>query len=361
MSDIWVENRTPFLADTHVEPNADGQEVVVVIFSATFHGEHCGGALAPASGQLPIAFSDISFGNPALSSTRYEADIAITKPAAEVIINGAAHAPGGKAVREMQVGFRIGALRKVLNVIGDRVNEAGGYSVPNPFVTMPIVYERAYGGTTPDGNVEVRNPVGIGYRNARSADPTVRSEAPNVTYPHEPFRTVADRPAPAAFGALGRGWQPRLKYAGTFDANWVATQWPLPPKDYDPRYNLCTPADQQLSALHGGEAVTVIGMTPSGRWDFQLPMLSVPVRLVYEDRTENESLRIDTVLIEPDKLEVTLKARVARITRRNTPPLREVILGHVTPGFLIARRKGKKYFDPRGGNGTIPGRATWQS
>lgn len=361
MSDIWVENRTPFLADTHVEPNADGQEVVVVIISATFQGENPSAVLAPASEQLPIAFSDVPFGNPAASSTRYEADIAIVKPAAEVIINGAAHAPDGKAIREMQVGFRVGTLRKVLNVVGDRVQEAGGYSPPNPFVRMPIVYERAYGGTTPDGNVEVRNPVGIGYRNARSADPAVRSEAPNVTYPNEPFRAATDRPAPAAFGALGRGWQPRLKYAGTFDANWVATQWPLPPKDYDPRYNLCTPSDQQLPVLRGGEAVTVIGMTPSRRWDFRLPALTMPVRFIYEDRSEDESLRIDTAMIEPDKLQVTLKARIARVTRRNAPALREVIVGHVTPGFLIARQKGKRYFDSRGGNGTITGRPAWQS
>ena len=90
------------------------------------------------------------FGNPALSSNRYEADIAPVKPAAEVIVNGTAHAPNGKAVREMQVGLRLGGLRKVLNVIGDRIYDAGSYSAPAPFRTMPIVYERAYGGTTAD-------------------------------------------------------------------------------------------------------------------------------------------------------------------------------------------------------------------
>ncbi|MER9404138.1 DUF2169 domain-containing protein [Mesorhizobium caraganae] len=361
MADIWIENRTSFVADSHVEPNADGQEVVVVIFSATFQVETPGAILAPAPEQLPIAFSDVPFGDPNLSSTRYEADIATVKPVAEFVINGVAHAPDGKAVREMQVGFRIGALRKVLNIVGDRVHEAGGYSAPRPFMKMPVVYERAYGGTAPDGNVEVRNPVGVGYRNAISADPAVRSEAPNVTYPNEPFLATTDRPAPAGFGAIGRGWQPRLKYAGTFDANWLASQWPLPPKDYDPRHNMCTPVDQQLPAVSGGENVTVVGMTPSGRWDFRLPVLTVPVRLIYEDRSENEPLRIDTVLIEPDNLRVTLKARIARVTRRNSPALREVIFGHVTPAFLIARRKGKKYFDPRGGNGTIAGRPTWQS
>jgi len=202
---VWLENRTPFAAATHVQVNSDGQEVLVAMLSASFQPAPEGGALRPADEQLPVAFGDVPFGDPVLSSNRYEADIAPVKPVAEVIVNGTAYAPNGKPVREMQVGLRVGGLRKVLNVTGDRLYDMGSYSAPNPFRTMPVVYERAYGGTTTDGKVDPRNPVGVGFHQALSADPAVKTQAPNITYPGEPFLSPSDRPRPAGFGVVGRG------------------------------------------------------------------------------------------------------------------------------------------------------------
>ncbi|TPI41405.1 DUF2169 domain-containing protein [Mesorhizobium sp. B3-1-6] len=356
---VGIENHTPFAAATHVQLNADGQEVLVVMFSATFDALDGAPALDICEDQMPVALWDIPFGDPANSSIRYEADIAPHKPAAEILINGSAHAPNGRPVAEMQVGFRVGGLQKVLNVVGDRIYGAGGYSAPAPFRTMPIVYERAYGGTLPDGRLDRRNPVGVGYHHASSADPAVRTQAPNVTYPAEPYLSPSDRPKPAGFGPLGRGWTPRLPLAGTYDQGWIDTQWPLPPGDFDPRYNLCSPADQHLPAIHGGETVTIIGMVPNGRWDFRLPRVVAPVRLIYDDRVEERPIAADTVIVEPELWRVTLKARFSHVTKRNTPALREIVFGHVTPAFLVARRKRKTYLSPRGGDGTLD-RAVWQ-
>ncbi len=357
---VWLENRTPFAAATHMQPNADGQEILVVMLSASFEIAPDREGLCPAEEQLPVAFGDVPLGDPALSSTRYEADIAPVKPAAEVILNGTAHAPNDGAVREMLVGLRVGALRKVLNVVGDRIYDSGGYSAPTPFRTMPIVYERAYGGTLPDGRLDRRNPVGVGYHHARSADPAVRTQAPNVTYPDEPYLSPSDRPKPAGFSPLGRGWLPRLPLAGTYDQAWIDAQWPLPPPDFDPRYNLCAPADQQLPRLAGGEAVSVIGMTTSGRWDFRLPRIVAPVRLLYDDRMEETRFQPDTVIIEPDLGRVTLKARLSFVTRRNAPALREIVFGHLSPVWLSARRKGKPYLNLFGGDGTLRDQPVWQ-
>ena len=141
------------------------------MFSASFEAPEQSAELRPADEQLPVTFGDVPFGDPALSSNRYEADIVAEKPAAEVIVNGTAYAPNGKPVREMQVGLGIGSVRKVLNVAGDRIYDAGNYSAPHPFRTMPVVYERAFGGTTADGRMDPRNPVGVGFHHARSADP----------------------------------------------------------------------------------------------------------------------------------------------------------------------------------------------
>lgn len=331
----------------------------MAMLSASFEAAAQDRGLRLADQQMPVTFGDVPFGDPARSSSRYEADIAPVKPAAEVIVNGTAYAPNGKPVQEMQVGLRISNVRKILNVAGDRIYDSGSYSQPHPFMTMPIVYERAYGGTAPDGRVEPRNPVGVGYHHAVSADAAIRTQAPNVTYSSEPFVNSGDRPRPAGFGAIGRGWQPRLAYAGTYDQAWIETQWPLPPKDFDPRYHLCAPTDQQLTQLSGGEEVQLVGLTPTGRWNFRLPRIVAPVRLIYDDRIEERAFTTDTVLIEPDLWRVTLKARLSFITRRNRPALREIVFGHVTPALLLARRKGKKYFSPRGGDGTLRAPPVW--
>ncbi|MBZ9683632.1 MULTISPECIES: DUF2169 domain-containing protein [unclassified Mesorhizobium] len=358
--DVWLENRTPFAAATHLQMDADGQEVLVTMLSASFDVPQPNGSLRPADEQLPVAFGDVPFGDPARSSSRYEADIAPIKPKAEVIVNGTAHAPNGKPVREMQVGLSVAGIRKVLNVVGDRIFDSGSYSAPHPFRTMPIVYERAYGGTTPDGTVESRNPVGVGFRHAASADPTVRTQAPNITYPGEPFLSASDRPQPAGFGVLARGWQPRLGLAGTYDQSWIDTQWPLPPKDLDPRHYLCAPTDQQLPRLAGGEEVTLIGLTPDGRWSFRLPRVTAPLRLIYDDKVQEQSFVPDTIIIEPEISRVTLKARHSTTTRRNAPNIREIVFGHVTPALLLARRRGKEYRSALGGDGTIPDRPVWR-
>ncbi|MER8643405.1 DUF2169 domain-containing protein [Mesorhizobium sp. M1252] len=356
---VWLENRTPFETASYTLPDADGQEVFLGLFSASFEGAEDMTFLKPAEEQLPVTLSDVPFGDPALSSTRYEADIAILKPGIDVIVNGTAYAPNGKPVREMQAGLKFGPLQKVLSIVGDRIYDAGSYSAPHPFTRMPIIYERAYGGTNADLKTDPRNPLGVGFAHARSVDPAVKTQAPNITYPAEPFMSPSDKPRPAGFGALGRGWQPRLRLAGTYDQNWIDNQWPLPPKDYDPRYNLAAPADQQLPDLNGSDQVTLIGLTPGGRWSFKLPRVVAPIRLIFDDRVEDHIFKADTIIIEPDMFRVTLKARVTVTTRRNRPALRELVFGHVTPALIAAKRKGKDYFALRGTDGTITERPAW--
>jgi hypothetical protein len=354
---VWLENRTPFAAATHVQVDAEGQEVLVLMLSASFEADGVG--LRPAGEQTPVAFADVPNGDPALSSTRYEADIALVKPAVDIIVNGCAHAPGGRPAPEVQVGVRVGPVRKVLHVVGDRARAAGGYSAPRPFVMMPVVWERSWGGTAEDGQCDVRNPVGIGFRGARSADPGVLSEGPNVYYPAEAGAGPGDKPVPAGLGVVGRGWRPRIGFAGTYDQAWIDSQWPLPPKDFDPRHHLAAPQDQQAAALPPGTVATLINLTPEGRWEFRLPRIAAPVRLIFDDRVEETEFAPDTVLIEPELKRVTLKARRAFITRRNAPALREIAFGHVSPVWLNARRKRKAYLNPLGGDGTLTDRPTW--
>ncbi len=352
--DVWLENRTPFAAATHVQLDADGQEILLLMLSASF--EQSGSGLTIAQDQMPVFFEDVPNGDPALSSNRSEADIVPKKPGVDVLLIGHAHAPGGVPAERVQVGLSAGPLRKTLEVTGDRLNYAGGVSRPAAFTTMPLVWERAFGGTTQDGQVDPRNPVGIGWKNARSADPRATSDVPNIRYPGDDL----SEPEPAGFGVVGRGWKPRLALAGTYDDAWLADQWPLAPLDFDSRYNLCAPPDQQLKALPDHSEITLINLTPEGRWSFRLPGLRTPIRLIYSNRVETVIPVPDTVILEPDLKRVTLKARHPLCLVRNAPRLIGIALGHVSPVWINAQIKGKRYLNPRGGDGTLNDIPVWE-
>ncbi len=78
------------------------------------------------------------------------------------------------------MGVRIGPCQKTLQVFGERVWVQGVLELrplePRPFESMPLVYERSYGGAA-----EPRNPVGRGfYASARAA---VEQPLPNLEDP----------------------------------------------------------------------------------------------------------------------------------------------------------------------------------
>jgi hypothetical protein len=155
-----LDNHTPFAADKLVTAGPDGQEWTIVLLCASFE-RGAGGALEVAAEQTPIRFADEYFGDPASSSVRYAADIGFDKPFVDVVLNATAHAPSERAVRRINVELEVNDIRKRLVVIGDRLRRSGpfGTAAPEPFVSMPIVYERSFGGTGPGGDkIELRPP-----------------------------------------------------------------------------------------------------------------------------------------------------------------------------------------------------------
>lgn len=334
---VVLDNRTPFAAESFVIPDPKGQEQLLLVMSATFEAAPRR-TLDVAEVQSPIHAADEHRGDPAFSSTVHESVIALHKPFVDVLVNAHAHAPAGRAAEQVPVRLTIGDIDKTLIVTGDRRRRLGGASAPRPFVRMPILWERAFGGTSADGKVEPGNPIGVGFGGAQSQDPEVETEVPNV----ESLQQVrSGATAPAGLGVVGRGWKPRIDFAGTYDQRWLETQWPLLPTDFDPRHYQAAPADQQSRAIRGGEDAALVNMTPDGVWRFRLPRLDVPAHLLYEDRQAVVPMRLDTVLLEPDDRRVTMISRAVVQTFRNAGALRQVVLGHVRPGWLrsIARRK----------------------
>jgi hypothetical protein len=355
-------NMTSFAAATFVHPDAAAQLRQIVVVSAAFEARP-GRPVRPVDEQPPVRVTDVCFGGPGASSVRYEAEVAWEKPRVDVVVSGArAYAPGGRA-RQVLVALRAGDVQKELLVSGDRgwrsLLLGGGPERPTEFETMPIVYERAFGGTDArapkKAKVDVRNPIGVGFHGAASADENVHTRIPNVEYPAQLVVSSLAKPQPAGFGVIARGWQPRLALAGTYDDAWLKEQAPMLAHDFDVGHFQCAPADQQSATLKGGEPVELQNMTPDGLWHFTLPELDVPVRLRYADRDLSPALRTDTVVLEPESYRVTLLARFAVPVVRNRAPLEEIILGHVTPAWWRAKLRGKAFLDRAGTGGRAPG------
>ena len=302
---MWqIDNRTPFAAAQGWVRDRDGAEVWLVVVKATFDVLR-DGSVAPSAVQPQPVRAPEYYGPPGESSIRRDSDFVLTKCTTDVLVDGDAHAPGGRPVEELDIGFRVGPMRKLLRVFGDRRWGSFGKSAPEPFAQMPIVYERAYGGvdprsSRPERDWEWRNPVGTGY--ATSAANALDLALPNVEAGDRLIANWDDRPEPAGFGPVASHWQPRAGLAGTYDAQWEADRQPLLPLDCDDRFFQCAPADQQAASfLAGGEQVTVLNMSSSGRLDFRLPEPSFSMVTTFGDGEYRTHLppKLHTLIVEP--------------------------------------------------------------
>src|SRR5262245_3245486 len=126
------------------------QWAATFIVKGTYHlrrNESAAGAEEPE-----LLVGDIHQDDDPARSLRYPSDFAAQKPRADLLLVGAAYPPGGQPVRELLVRFSVGAFSKTLRVVGNRslLRRFDGrhtVSEPEPFVTIPLVYERAYGGS----------------------------------------------------------------------------------------------------------------------------------------------------------------------------------------------------------------------
>lgn len=303
---MWtLENETPFQAERAFLRDVDGAEVWVVVVRATFHVRP-DGRVEPAEEQVPVALAPEFLGEPGRSTLRWDTDLVLRKPTTDVIALAQAYAPGGRATAEVAVSLSVGPVHKELRVLGDRryLRGEGGLELtaPEPFEAMPILWERARGGAEPgqDGAppaLEPRNPIGRGF--AHDEERLIEGLAPNVLYPKK-AEEEGDG-APAGFCAVPRDWEPRLSHAGTYDDDWSATRAPRFPVDFDERFFLSAPADQQPRwHLRGGERVELRNLTPSGALCFDLPALEVSFRTELGREVVHHRGTLQTVILEPD-------------------------------------------------------------
>jgi hypothetical protein len=311
-----VVNLTPFKTAGAVLMDVTGEYVWTVIVKATFRAESNEVVLADA--QEPVTRKPDYRGEPGLSSLRCDTELCPCHPGTDVVVDGTAHAPNGRSATTVDVRVQIGDIRRDVRVHGDRVwrRRLGVVFVSDtePFATMPVTYERAFGGARAAGEPDrhyAANPVGVGFY---ASAPPDGAPLPNVEDPRHPIASWNDRPPPAGVGAIDRAWPARLQYAGTYDEQWQKTRAPLWPSDVNPRFFSCaSPGLHSPEPLRGGEPVLVEHMTPDGRWSFRLPSFMVYVRSFVRGRAEHSRAQLDRVLLLPEDRRVTLTWRaVAR-------------------------------------------------
>lgn len=307
-------NLTPFAAQPLLLSDERGADVLTFVVKGTFsiHANRDATSLAIADEQPPPCVAPKYNGEPGASSVKYDADTALVKLGTDVVLVGHAY-PTHLGATSVDVSLTVGPARLAARVYGDRVwtSTLGRWmaSTPQPFDAMPLVYERAFGGwdrRSPDPahhDYEPRNPVGVGF--VAKKHPTLQDGAPlpNIENPHEPISSPADRPTPVGFGFIGPHWQPRARYAGTYDDRWKEREMPLLPHDFDRRfYSAAHPALTFQGFLRGGEPVEILNASPRGALRFWLPTAQPFATVRMKDgSTHRIGMALDTIVVDADE------------------------------------------------------------
>ena len=336
-----------------LEPS--GRELLVVVVKGTFKiPKDPGKEPTLAKEQVPLVEADVFTGEPGFSAPLYESDYAPRKPRCDILLNGSAYAPGGKPAERVPVSLRVGSWQKSFVVVGNRVWNRGVLLVtptePEPFTVMPISYNNAFGGVDRSQEDAAKhrwypsNHAGVGYHEYLDAEFIDGKPLPNT---EEVGRKVTDprgKYQPMAFGPIGRAWQPRPKWAGTYDQKWLADVSPFLPADFKEDYYQAAAGDQQIPFPKGGEEVVLTNLTPTGQTTFRIPNLAMPV-LFQRKGSEEHATRgvIDALVIEPDSNRLLVFWRCSLPLRRNLFEVVAAVVGEMPRGWYRARASGKTY------------------
>lgn len=308
---LAIDNRTRFAVAALPWWNADGAGRLTVIVKATFQFSPSETSIAER--QRSILFADQHEGDDPLQPAREEADTAPFKPRADVVLIGNAYTPGGRPRTSLDVRLRVGGLQRRLRVFGDRhwlfptrLAVVPQISDAVPFTEMPLTYRRAFGGIDePAGRYCRENLAGVGYIGEPTPASIHQKPLPNWEDPEQLIVGWETQPSPAGCGFYGRGWEPRIKFAGTYDDAHLRTRAPLPPLDFSYEFhNGAHPQLQVAGYLAGDELVELEGFTRGGLAKFSLPGVRPQITIARRGtRGAENPVRppLDTLVFLPDE------------------------------------------------------------
>ena len=182
----------------------------------------------------PLVPGDRHFGDPMNSTVAFESDHVPFKPSTDIVVHATAHTISGAPAQQIIASVVVGTKRKDMVMIGKRqarFREGGDpvFTDPEPFRTMPVRYELAYGGVDVRSDPSLafpyaRNHLGCGFvvRNVKEAVDGLA--LPNIEAPDDrlaPERLCCGhvmhwerQPQPDGLGWYSKYWQPRAAKAG---------------------------------------------------------------------------------------------------------------------------------------------------
>jgi hypothetical protein len=229
------------------------------------------------------------------------ADLVPFKPKVDVILVGHAHAPEGRAVEALVARFSVGDYAKSVGVVGDRRWREGPDglepSPPEPFVAMPLVFERASGGR--------ENPVGV--------DLTKPSVVGEIALPNlEAADDAAGSGRVVGVGAVDPSWPARRALLDEPSVAWLERRDGPMPDNFEFRFFNVAPIDQQLALVRHGAVIGIENLNATApEIVSRLPLVRPKAFLVDEatERANEVALRCDTVIVDGDRATATLLFR----------------------------------------------------
>lgn len=328
-----IANETPFEMERTVVLDKRGAETLVVVLKGTWTVKPDGESVV-ATNQRMIAAYDSFYGLPETSSIKDEAELGPLRPSTDCFLVGSVRAPDA-ATRMLDVCFRAGPLEKKVRVFGERRWKRGAFglapSEPEPFDSVPLKWELAYGGRDTshaeqrNHGEESRNPVGRGFRSARTELPIADDLLPQLESPSDPIRSAGQAVEPVAFAPIGRVWKPRRDFAGTYDQHWIDERMPLLPSDFDPRFYQSAP--DGLTAprrLEGGEKVEIVFGEERARLAFAMPRPQPVAFVSLSDRARELDMSMDTMLFDLDTMQLRVVWKAEVDIHQRLPELSEI-------------------------------------
>jgi uncharacterized protein YjbI with pentapeptide repeats len=226
-------------------------------------------------------------------------DLAMPKRRGEVLLSAKAYARERVPIPARRVRVKLGAVDKTLWVAGDRRWTRSGTTEPEPFVEMPITWDRAFGGAG-----FASNPSGKGAAPI-SIDGVEVWPLPNIEDPRRLVRSPDDRPSPAGFGPLDLTAPERWSKIGTYDERWLRERFPGFAADADLAMFNAAPEDQQIEGFfRGDEGFLLEGLHPE-RESIEAALPSICARAFVNRKTPpgetfaEVPLHLDTVHLFP--------------------------------------------------------------
>jgi hypothetical protein len=237
----------------------DGQRRIGLLLKRTYTFQDGGGCdVSGEDEQEPISFGEVTYEDldpPRVAPVQADNDTFAFRPKTDLVVQANAYTYFN-GVSMTQVSVRIGVFERSIRVYGDRRlrrGVSGGltFDLPEPFDSIPVRYDRAYGGVdavalrrrpaplmlqelaeimprlpidTDTPFHYARNPCGRGFLIDSDDESLAAAQVPNLEFSFEPILPErlavgsihgwVDAPLPACMDWQSAGWFPRFGYLG---------------------------------------------------------------------------------------------------------------------------------------------------